>query len=70
MNYGSYCGSIRNIARKFQSIQSINQRISNSDGLPTTQSVQQVITYVGSGQVAQIHYGFTIDEQGNFHEHA
>jgi hypothetical protein len=44
--------------------------IVNSNGLPTTQSVQQVITCVGSGQVAQIHFGFTIDEQGNFHVHA
>jgi hypothetical protein len=44
--------------------------IINSDGLPTTQSVQQVITCIGSGQVSAIHYGFTIDEQSNFHVHA
>jgi hypothetical protein len=44
--------------------------IVNSNGPPTTQIVHQVITCVGSGQVAQLHYGFTIDEQGNFNMHA
>jgi hypothetical protein len=44
--------------------------IVNSDGLPTTASTQVEVTCVGSGQLGSLHFGFTIDEQGNFHPHA
>jgi hypothetical protein len=43
--------------------------IVNSDGLPTTQRLQQEVTCIGSGEESAIHFGFTIDEQGKLHVH-
>ena len=50
----------------------VNFHVSQSaqvDSLPATFNIQGTVTCVGTGLVDPLHFGITIDENGNFHEH-